>query len=201
MTTLNLHPHVFACRSDDWIIFLDVREDRYLSIASAQVGLSADRRTITLAADASPDRFAKLASATPLPADAHKREHPPTILPRPLAMLDALFLAERLCAGPRTIAQGLAHSARACASHAVSETNDADINFFRKSRILWPRDYVCLFDSLALAGFLSRRAIQHEFVIAVRARPFMAHCWIERNAEILNDDPEFCASFTEIVRQ
>jgi Transglutaminase-like superfamily len=42
-----------------------------------------------------------------------------------------------------------------------------------------PSDSRCLFRSLTLLAMLQRRNIAQKLVIAVRARPFAAHAWVE----------------------
>lgn len=200
MTTLYLHQHVHACRTDDWVIFLDLNGDRYLSLAANVVDLIEDRRALKLKRDVKPDWLDRVTAPD---KPRQYLESAPMRRPsasRSLALFSALLWAERVSAGPCTIGRGLREMA-ARSGQATDERTGVDLAYFRKWRMFWPRDYVCLFDSLALGGFLARRAIAYQFVVGVRARPFMAHCWIERCNEILNDDAEFCASFTEILRQ
>jgi hypothetical protein len=73
-------------------------------------------------------------------------------------------------------------------------------DYFQSRRVWFPAPYVCLFDSLALAMFAARRGACFELVFGVRGRPFAAHCWAEHEREIVNDAPEYCASFTPILR-
>jgi hypothetical protein len=57
-----------------------------------------------------------------------------------------------------------------------------------------------LFDSLALAAFLVRAGDRPEIVFGVRNPPFAAHCWLEAQGRILNDETDYCAAFVEILR-
>lgn len=71
---------------------------------------------------------------------------------------------------------------------------------FEEMRPWYPRRVVCLFDSLALMSFLSRRGARGELVFGVRGMPFSAHCWVEDRGAPLNDEPAYCASFRPILR-
>lgn len=71
---------------------------------------------------------------------------------------------------------------------------------FRAWRPWYPRRNVCLFDTLALGAFLVRVGERPEIVFGVRQPPFAAHCWLEAEGRILNDEAEYCAAFVEILR-
>lgn len=84
----------------------------------------------------------------------------------------------------------------------VSPTSDVhdEIAQFELLRPLWPDDQVCLFDSLALVRFLRSAGHEAEIVFGVRARPFSAHCWVERQGEVLSDLNGQFASYAVILR-
>lgn len=70
---------------------------------------------------------------------------------------------------------------------------------FRNLRPLYPRPYLCLFDSLALLEFLaSYRSFPH-VVFGVVADPFQAHCWLQEDGVVLNDDLERVRRFEPIL--
>lgn len=71
----------------------------------------------------------------------------------------------------------LAPAATAPRSPAVYET----------WRPLYPRDYVCLFDSLSLTRYLLRGARDPRLVIGVRDAPFSAHAWVWLDGSVVND--------------
>jgi hypothetical protein len=79
----------------------------------------------------------------------------------------------------------------------VSETL---LEKFRSWRPWYPRRNVCLFDTLALARFLFRAGERPEIVFGVRYPQFAAHCWLEAQGRILNDEAEYCRAFVEILR-
>lgn len=70
---------------------------------------------------------------------------------------------------------------------------------FDRLRLFYPRPYLCLFDSLALIHFLARFDLYPDWVFAVRADPFEAHCWVQADAVVLNDTVERVASLHPIM--
>jgi len=67
-------------------------------------------------------------------------------------------------------------------------------------RPFFPRPYVCLFDSLALAYFLSLHGIRPRLVFGVQTGPFAAHCWLQFRDIVLNDSVERVLAYTPIMR-
>jgi hypothetical protein len=57
----------------------------------------------------------------------------------------------------------------------------------------------CLFDSLALLGFLARYGIYADWVFGVQARPFAAHCWVQKGEVVFNDTVEHVSGYTPIM--
>ena len=70
---------------------------------------------------------------------------------------------------------------------------------YRKLRPWYPRPYLCLYDGLALIEFLSRRGLFPDWVFAVQAQPFGAHCWVQTGEFILNETMEYAGQFTPIM--
>lgn len=70
---------------------------------------------------------------------------------------------------------------------------------FLHYRPLFPRNYLCLFDSLALIRFLSRFDLYPDWVFGVREAPFTAHCWVQDGAVVLNDHLENVDLYTPIM--
>jgi Transglutaminase-like superfamily len=64
------------------------------------------------------------------------------------------------------------------------------ITAFMNLRPLYPRPYLCLFDSLALLEFLAGYHSYPRIVFGVVADPFQAHCWLQEGNMLLNDDLE-----------
>lgn len=71
---------------------------------------------------------------------------------------------------------------------------------FHSLRPLYPRPYLCLFDSLALLEFLAKWRLFPSWVFGVTVDPFEAHCWIQHDTVVLCDTRKFAARwFTQIM--
>jgi hypothetical protein len=57
----------------------------------------------------------------------------------------------------------------------------------------------CLFDSLVLSVFLTRRMVPCTLVIGVSTKPFAAHSWVQIRECVLNDSIEYVQSFAPIL--
>jgi hypothetical protein len=71
--------------------------------------------------------------------------------------------------------------------------------FLRLRIWFYTADRRCLFDSLVLALFLSRKKIPCTFVIGVSTKPFLAHAWVQIGELVLNDTAEHVQTFTPIL--
>jgi Transglutaminase-like superfamily len=70
---------------------------------------------------------------------------------------------------------------------------------FKVLRPLYPRPYLCLFESLALLEFLASYNCFPQVVFGVVADPFQAHCWLQKGSSILNDDLERVGRYRPIL--
>jgi hypothetical protein len=70
---------------------------------------------------------------------------------------------------------------------------------FNSLRPFFPRDYLCLFDSLSLYNFLLRHGVASQWVFGVEADPFCAHCWLQLDDMVLNDKIAYVSRFTPIM--
>lgn len=70
---------------------------------------------------------------------------------------------------------------------------------FQSLRSFLPRDYVCLFDSLALIEFLSRYRLFPSWVFGVKLEPWAAHCWVQAGEYVFNESVEEAASYTPVM--
>lgn len=200
----HLTPDVHACCSGDLIIFLDVRNDRYFALPLGALELDSLSRSVRAIGDKGLSWTAKLVARglvqdeAPAPASSRKADAAPT-LPRPAAFAAALLWAGAVVDTPFALRRGLETLRRFKAPHdrAKAATESA---LFASWRPLWPRAFVCLHDTLALARFLSVRGTRCDIVFGVQGRPFAAHCWAECEGGVLNDEAEYCASFDVILR-
>jgi hypothetical protein len=74
------------------------------------------------------------------------------------------------------------------------------IAIFKILRPLFPRPYLCLFDSLALLEFLAGYDCLPHLVFGVVADPFEAHCWLQAGTAVLNDGLERTGRYKPILR-
>jgi Transglutaminase-like superfamily len=70
--------------------------------------------------------------------------------------------------------------------------------FIRMRPLLFGAQDACLYDSLALARFLSYYGQYPACVIGVQTGPFGAHCWVQETGFVFNDAPEYVRRFTPI---
>lgn len=202
-------PDVHACVCGDDIVFLDVRADRYfaarLSRATAPAAtLDLNGHVVDLGEDAVRRLRARgLVAAAPAPGSSADAPATRPWKSRTLAAWAAGRDAAagvrpgRLQAGLRRLRRRKARVAHTLCDEAVAA---AELAWFRRWRPWWPARRKCLFDSLALAGFLLRRGARADVVFGVRTGPFAAHCWVERDGVVLLDAAEYCAAFTPLLR-
>ncbi len=101
-----------------------------------------------------------------------------------------------------TFARNLARiAARRQSGKLVDGTASASrlISIFKSLRPLYPRAYLCLFDSLALLEFLAGYHLCPNIVFGVVADPFQAHCWLQEGITVLNDDVERVRRYKPIL--
>lgn len=73
------------------------------------------------------------------------------------------------------------------------------IRIFDSWRAFFPRDYLCLYDSLALLEFLMHYGSRVDWVFGVTSDPFSAHCWLQHGNVVLNDSLDRVAGFSRIL--
>jgi hypothetical protein len=105
---------------------------------------------------------------------------------KPLSDTLARIERRRLRAAPRASSLDAGRSAKLIA-------------VFRDLRPLYPRPYLCLFESLAQLEFLWSHGFSPRLVFGVVADPFEAHCWLQEGPVVLNDDLERVRKFTPIM--
>lgn len=66
-------------------------------------------------------------------------------------------------------------------------------------RLIVPSPRRCLPASLIAARFLRSLGQDVDIIFGVRSHPFAAHCWIERNGVVLDDDLDRVRAFTPIA--
>src|SRR5262249_18059916 len=56
----------------------------------------------------------------------------------------------------------------------------------------------CLFDCFVLTEYLAQYGIFPSIIFGVRALPFNAHCWVQTECYVINDDAERVNAYTPI---
>lgn len=70
---------------------------------------------------------------------------------------------------------------------------------FERLRLLYPRPYLCMFDSLALLEFLAIHKLYPQWIFGVAVDPFLAHCWLQDRTTVINDTLERVGKYTPIM--
>jgi Transglutaminase-like superfamily len=207
-----LRPHVRACVDGDHVVFLDLRGDRYSSVPM-QLAPAIVELGLTQGGANSAARLEELKLIAPAELTVRSiapRSRSPTRILEPLASANvsaavgASILAACAWAG-WMLARRRLDRALNCLG-AMKRTRRVEVGAatdalaqFEAIRPWFPRERVCLFDSLALARFLISQGFRPEIVLGVRTQPFAAHCWIELDGALVGDRSDHCTSFTPIA--
>ena len=143
-----------------------------------------------------------------LPSESLTTQREPTSVFYNLARA-ASFFAATVKANRRLSVQPLHVTVRAIAARKAARTRAASLvghdrtvrltSAFHALRLTFPRNYLCLFDSLALLDFLSLYNIFPTWVFGVRPEPFLAHCWVQADGVVLDDTVEHTSGFIPIM--
>lgn len=233
-TCYHLSAQTFACLSGRCCMFLDLGQDRYLSVPREAMEELAPwiggwHLTPTLSppivrpGDAALALAAELLEAGLLVEGVPRPSDPAHFTPeadRDLLSVTPHVPRENPSRHPFAVTAALA-----CASWALRTTPlirivdsirtrkrrhptsmPADPNrtaqlvaTFMKFRPFFPRNYRCLFDSLALIRFLSRFDLYPDWVFGVQDDPFSAHCWVQADTMVLNDHLDHIRCYTPIM--
>jgi len=117
------------------------------------------------------------------------------------ALLQAHYYL-RACSLRTTLTHVLkcASGPRLCSTHKQDVQRAMELTqSFGVFRPVFPRNYLCLFDSLALILYLARNGVRATWVFGVREDPFEAHCWVQAATVVLNEFADRVAFFTPIM--
>jgi hypothetical protein len=73
------------------------------------------------------------------------------------------------------------------------------LSVFGTLRPLFPRSYLCIYDSLALLEFFAIHGLFPTWVFGIQAEPFEAHCWLQQEKVVINDDIYRVKKFNPIM--
>lgn len=216
--TRNPIPRLTLAIVQDHAIFLDCAADRYFAVSpvendallalldgkticvrvkralSAVIGMEADGAT--------------LRSMLPVLAPGVRVRVPAPAMPpgwsdrlgavRHLAAATAVLKLRGLHGALEGLARISAHASRDAPAFALEDLDRVVGGHDWLSRHFTQND-ACLLRSLALARHARASGLQAWLVIGVRVDPFTAHCWVECEDGILNEDPDAVATFQPIL--
>lgn len=215
MYELRLAPHVRFCEIAGRRIFLDLKADRYFSLPSpADTAFSAILGGAAAASEIAPLVSAGLLIEAPSGRPLEPTRHPPPensfvedgemgrgLSPLQLAEILFLVLRARHAVRRKRLTGLLAAPTVPPLSRddeGLKRRDKAVAQFLRARRAV-PVAPNCLYDSLALRGFLARRSIPVDLVIGTKLHPFAAHCWLQDRVTVLNDSLAAARGFTPIL--
>jgi len=226
MTQYFLPNDVYFCTKGDALIFLCLKKDRYLQV-QGEPALLLSR--ISLEADAEPaspndaNTFAQLMAAGLLTTQSHlgKAILPSNVLlaekqlsDMPEGDIEPLrfkhlwnFICACISAATalrfRSIEQIVEQMRR---DKAPMTQQPLDVRrahslvmVFNTLRLLFPRGFLCRFDSLALIKFLGRYGIFPTWVFAVKLDPWGAHCWVQAEEILLNEEIDEAEEYIPVM--
>jgi hypothetical protein len=128
-------------------------------------------------------------------------KHPPSCVTRFFLACARVDWRLRKTKLSRTLARIEQRRIRARSPAAASDVQHISglMTAFQDLRPLYPRPYLCLFDSLALLEFLAGYRSFPRIVFGVVADPFHAHCWLQEGNMVLNDDLERIGHYKPIL--
>jgi len=202
---LRLRPGARAARLGDDLVLLDLPGDRYLGLPGAWSGgrLEPEAERLLRQAGLWDDRSAGVGCDLGWP---RPQQDLPVLDAPPLAARDLLeigrFLADYGWArrSPR-----LARLAAWAAQSRLTEDPQPSAALIAEAArlrrlLLWtPAPRKCLLQSFLLLRALRRRGLDARWVFAVRAWPFLAHCWLQAGPMVLDDRHERLCAFTPIL--
>jgi hypothetical protein len=249
-----LAKHVFVCADEEYVVVLDLKQDRYFTLDAARTAALAallpgwpapapppasahSNAGVQLAAASGGTASAGLTSgaeeaAAPLIQQGWLLELPalskdatPVRLPSPQTELLGGAAVESAGIGARAVLTFVFASvlaklalrfwpferviqrvARRKAAHPgasgsvdVARARQLVDTFGRLRVFLFSHREKCLHDSLAQLEFLARHGVFPSWVFGVRARPFVAHCWVQYEDIVFNDTVEHVGGYTPIM--
>jgi hypothetical protein len=223
MSTYFLPKNVyFGCRGDN-IVFLDLHRDEYVLVTNdgARAVLSLAPGASSAASDIAKEYIELLGRGLLTTDGNHGKSVSPTLVdaatqplldgesrPRIRASHVWPFLCACIVAAfrlrfysiERTVELVQRRKLRAGPHIEVDlERARALTDIFRRLRSFFPRNYLCLYDSLALIEFLAHYQVFPSWVFGVKLEPWCAHCWVQAGSFVFNEDVEVAATHTAVM--
>lgn len=244
MGRYGLARHVFVCRDEEYVVVLDLKQDRYFALEAAKTrplgGALPGWPVIPAADGATLPQAAVEEVAAPLvrrgwlletsagsgASGALCKDATPVTAPRPetelvrqtgvsggarlglrtiIAFVVASVLAKfvlrfwRFERVIRRVAERKARRADPAQPLDLEQARQLVDAFDRMRVFLFSSREECLHDSLAVVEFLARHGLFPTWVFGVRARPFVAHCWVQHEGTVFNDTVEHVTTYVPIM--
>ncbi|MBW4332231.1 lasso peptide biosynthesis B2 protein [Stakelama sp. CBK3Z-3] len=213
-----LAPNVTFCIASGTVLFLDVGRDRYFALPDTLSPAFLTWLETAEVSDDSKGAIALLRAASIVRRVAQATSLEPVRISVPGRTLDE---AARSSIGARSLAIwsrtrasyrrtrrhlrqggliGLIEAART-SRPASDDVRDpaAAAREFQRARGPRALEGDCLVSSFAMLDFLHRQGSDARAVFGVMVKPFHAHCWVQSETEILNDEVDHVRIFTPIL--
>lgn len=204
--------NISFCVNDYDIIFLDLKRDRYFALSrdrslrlASQLSGARPGTSIVLS-NTIPTAFCPAGACTVMPHEVDSVMSDSSSMPEIALSRWELWSMQpaRLSTLTRmrfTPIRQLLRPSRKVSSHPDAfdrKEVERICAAWRVSRTSFPARLSCLPDSLALRSQLRRHGQQSRLVIGVKSNPFAAHCWVQIDGQVLNDELETVTQFSPI---
>lgn len=105
----------------------------------------------------------------------------------------------KVCTIEATVARLQRRKHLRAAQHTSATRVRRLVSLYRRLRPLYPRDFLCLFDSLSLIEFLAKYRCYPNMIFAVRLDPWYAHCWVQYEDLALNQDSDDAHTYLPLM--
>lgn len=200
---------VYMAACDEDVVVLDTRSDLYSCLPEAAPHLAIKDGWIegpeALVEDLSAAGFVAEAAASPRRAIPRRPSSTLSLPDRPTTLFeDVIFwraAAAAWCSGPgrRPLHALLADAARpSCDTPDMQKIAGLTAVFVR--RLPWdPRQGACLYRAWLLRRLLRSVGQDAVWVFGVKTWPFAAHCWLQVDDVVLDDDPDRIGHYSPIL--
>lgn len=208
-----LRPHIHMTQVGDDLVVLDVRQDTYFCLVGGTALLTfEDNCAVTAKTEMALQALAQadLLSDTvdrrkPMPV-APKRatrielETPPTLCERArFARTSLSVLRDYRCASFADLITDPRSSAMGRTADPDSSTLHRQVALFARWLPWVPFQGTCLYRAFFLRRLLSERGLVADWVFGVTTWPFSAHCWLQVEDLLLDDDVDRVRAYRPIM--
>lgn len=219
--------HVHSCEIDGRLVFLDLRHDAYAALDrdnTALINRIIEGTANCALEDGLPDIVPQMQKAGLLslghPTNSESHKAKPAVASRALVEDHITKIKCRYRLAPALVLLACARADGALRWRRIERIvyhvhsrkvrrmprgqNDMTraqhlVLSFLRYRPLYPRPYLCLFDSLALIEFLHFYRLYPNWIFGVRLEPFHAHCWVQHGDHVFNEPVDIIRPYTPIL--